>query len=466
MAKRPPRGRGGPHRNSAPKQAERPAAAGWESRMAASTLLYSVMASGADLETALNQNEAFARLEGPDRGLARAIASSALRCLGRIDGGLAQLIDRPLDQIEPAVLAVLRVGAAQVWVLETPGYAAVSATVEAARRWRPARRGGALVNAVLRRASEQADVYLGLDSTTIWPEWLAAKYRAALGPEGAGALAELQSREPPIDLTLKPEVDAQAFSQEIEAPLLPNGSVRLKAGRALGDLPGYARGDWWVQDAGATIAAKLLGDVAGKTVIDLCSAPGGKAMQLAAAGAHVMAVDISRQRLEILRANAQRTKLEMEVVEADARTWRPTAPADAVLLDAPCSAMGVLRRHPEAAWRREPASFAKYPQTQRALLDAAADMLRPGGVLIYCVCTPFPEEGRELITYALTTSKWSRLPVDPAEIPGFRHALLAEGDVLTAPPVRDPDAAEAAQNAADSIESDVFFLSRLERRED
>lgn len=434
--------------------------------MAAATLLHSVMASGADLESALNTNEAYDRLEGPDRGHARAIASTALRCLGRIDGGLAQLIDRPLDQIDPPVLAVLRAGAAQLWVQETAAYAAVSATVEAARKWRLASRGGKLVNAVLRRASERPEVFDNLDATTIWPDWLAAKYRAALGPEGAQALARLQMEEPPIDLTLKPGIDAEAFALEIEGEALTNGSVRLKAGRALTELPGYDSGDWWVQDAGATVAARVLGDVSGQRVIDLCTAPGGKAMQLAAAGAVTTAVDISRQRLDVLRANAARTGLGMDIVEADARTWRPEQPADAVLLDAPCSAMGVLRRHPEAAWRRDPASLAKYVRTQKALLDAAFEMLKPEGVLVYCVCTPFPEEGRDLIDSAVSGGQWIRRPVESKEIPGFVNGLTKSGDVLTAPPNRDQKGAEASQIAADAIESDVFYIARLERKSD
>ncbi len=431
--------------------------------MAAATLLHSVMASGADLEGALNNNEAYDRLEGPDRGLARAIASTALRCLGRIDGGLAQLIDRPLDQIEPPVLAVLRAGATQLWMQETAPYAAVSATVEAARKWRLASRGGKLINAVLRRASERPEVFNDLDATTIWPDWLAAKYRAALGTDRAEALARLQMQEPSVDLTLKPGLDATAFAETVGGELLSNGSVRLQSGRALTELPGFAEGDWWVQDAGATVAARILGDVSGKHVVDICAAPGGKAMQLAAAGAKTIAVDISRQRLDVLRANVERTRLGMEIIEADARTWRPGAPVDAVLLDAPCSAMGVLRRHPEAAWRRDPASLAKYARTQLALIDAAYDMLQPGGVMVYCVCTPFPEEGRELIAGVLSTGRWSRRALQVGELPGFVNALTSDGDALTAPINRDNNGAEASQIAADTSETDVFYVARLER---
>ena len=174
------------------------------------------------------------------------------------------------------------------------------------------------------------------------------------------------------------------------------------------------------------------------------------------------AVSTRDTRLDVLRANVERTGLRMEITEGDARTWRPDQKVDAVLLDAPCSAMGVLRRHPEAAWRRDPASLAKYPKTQRALLDAAGEMLAPRGTLIYCVCTPFSEEGRDVVEGALKDGPWKRSPIQPEEVPGFVNALTPEGDLLTAPVARDSIASAPTQNAADAIDSDVFFVSRLE----
>ncbi len=430
--------------------------------MAAADLLYRVAHHGADLETAMKECDPFDRLDGPDRGHARSIAGAALRNLGRIDWGLAQLVDRPLEDIEPPVLAILRTGCAQLWVQQSPPYAAVSSTVEAARQWRQSRRGGALVNAVLRRASDDHSVFSTAPVTAIWPDWLIARFKAALGAERADALAILQAEEPPIDLTLKPGADTQEWAEQLEAEPLANGSLRMKAGRAMPSLPGYTDGSWWVQDAGATIAAKLMGDVSGKTVLDLCAAPGGKSMQLAAAGANLTAIDISRQRLLSVKENIERTKLPMEVLEADARTWRPEAPVDAILLDAPCSALGILRRHPEGAWRRDPASLARYPEAQTKLVAAAREMLKPGGTLIYCVCTPSPEEGRDINDAALATGAWVRRPILAEEIPGFAYALTAEADVLTAPLAIDASAPQSRENDAEAVDSDVFYIARLE----
>jgi 16S rRNA (cytosine967-C5)-methyltransferase len=186
-------------------------------------------------------------------------------------------------------------------------------------------------------------------------------------------------------------------------------------------------------------------------------------MQLAAAGAVVTAVDISRQRLERLKSNAERLRLPMSIVEMDARQWRPEEPLDAVLLDAPCSALGVLRRHPEGAWRRDPADLVRFPRSQRSLLEAAWAMLKPGGVLAYCVCTPTPEEGADVIQFALETGRWERAPVSTEETPGFEHARTASGDLLTLPPsvvMEGPDPAGGRQ-----VTSDVFFVSRLRKRE-
>jgi 16S rRNA (cytosine967-C5)-methyltransferase len=211
-------------------------------------------------------------------------------------------------------------------------------------------------------------------------------------------------------------------------------------------------------------------------VADLCAAPGGKALQLAAAGARLWAVDLSRQRLARLRENRERLMrggrgLDMQIIEADARVWRPPDLLDGVLLDAPCSALGVLRRHPEGAWRRDPRDLMRFPAIQRALLDAAAHMLKPGGRLVYCVCTPTPEEGRDLVAAAIAGGGWGRSPVSPHELPGFASALTDDGDVMTAPQASSGPEAEGrdlpdspiGEIVADPIESDVFYIARLER---
>lgn len=455
-------------REARPASAFARTSSGVQARLAAADLVHRVIDGGADLETALSASETFDGLEGPDRGFARAIASASLRGLGRIDYALDQLLDRPLMAIEPQVRALLRTGAAQLWMLNVADHAAVSATVEAARAWRGASKGGGLINAVLRRAARETEPYANAPPTSVWPDWLAARLKSAVGPERADALARLQLEDPPVDLTLKRGEDAVAWAETLGGEALPSGSVRLASGANLSELPGYAEGVWWVQDAAAAIPARLLGDLRGKTVVDLCAAPGGKALQLASQGGDVTAIDISAQRLTLLHANAERTQLPMGILEADARAWRPEAPVDAVLLDAPCSALGTLRRHPEGAWRRDPKGLERYPAIQSALLAAAREMLKPGGKLIYCVCTPLPEEGVEIIAQAIVSGGWRRDGVAADELPGFAAALTNAGDVLTAPPVdrlsRVENDSDEKESATRGVLSDVFFLARLERR--
>ncbi len=439
-------------------------ASGWASRLAAAELLHRVDA-GADFETALAETSAFSRLQGPDRGFARAIASAALRGRGRIDFALSSLIDRPLERVEAPLRALLQAGCAQLWLMDVAEHAAVGETVEAARHWQAARRGGGLVNAVLRRAAREPERFADAPAASVWPDWLAARLTAALGPARAQAMARLQLVEPAMDLTLAPGESTQAWADRLGAEALPGGGVRLPAGAPLTDLPGYAEGRWWVQDVAASLPARLLGDVAGRVAVDLCAAPGGKAMQLAAMGARVTAIDISRQRLARLKENAARTGLAIDIVEADARTWRPPALADAVLLDAPCSALGVMRRHPEGIWRRDPTSLARFPMIQAGLLAASGEMLKPGGRLVYCVCTPLAEEGREIVNAAIASGGWRRVATSAFEAAGFEHAITAEGDVLTAPRAAIPtdEAESASENVAGALASDVFYIARLER---
>jgi 16S rRNA (cytosine967-C5)-methyltransferase len=335
--------------------------------------------------------------------------------------------------------------------------------VEAAGRWHEARRGGGLVNAVLRRAARESDAFQSAPTTTVWPDWMAAKLKSSLGEARAEAMAKLQMEEPPIDLTLKPGEDAEAWAEKLGGRVLASGSIRLENGAGLTELPGYAEGAWWVQDAAAALPARLLGDVRGKLVADLCAAPGGKALQLAASGAKLTAVEISQQRIARLRENAERARVSMEIVQQDARSWRPAEKLDGVLLDAPCSALGILRRHPEGVWRRDPKDLARFPATQMKLLEAAAEMLRPGGRLVYSVCTPVPEEGRDIIAAAVASGSWRRVKIAADEAPGFAAALTDEGDVITAPPAHDPMAAAAGEIVAEPMKSDVFYIGRLER---
>lgn len=415
-------------------------------RLAAGHLLHLVLDKRRTLDEAMAADEAFNALEGADRAFARAIASSALRHLGWIDRGVAPLISRPLNATGAEIRALIRAGAAQLWFMDVPPHAAVSETVEAARVWPPARSGGSFLNAALRRVSETPSPAGRMSPLALWPDWLAAALERAYGTEAAEALARAQLDEPRLHLSAK--TDAVAVAEATGGGLLADGTVEL-AGAAVDTLPGYSAGDWWVQDAAARLPARLLAPEPGERILDLCAAPGGKTLQLAAAGAEVTALDRSRPRLERLKENLARTGLHADVIVADGEAWTPPAAFPKILLDAPCSALGTLRRHPEGAWIKTKADAGRFPAVQARLLAAAAGMLVPGGTLIYCVCTPLPAEGADVVEAAINQGLLTRRPVQPGEIPGFEPCLTAAGDVLTLPvPGRNHDA---------------FYIARLVR---
>jgi 16S rRNA (cytosine967-C5)-methyltransferase len=415
-------------------------------RLAAGRLLHLVLDTRRTLDEALAADEIYNALEGSDRGFARAIASCALRHLGWIDRGLAPRLSRPLPATSAEIRALLRAGAAQLWFMDVAPHAAVSETVEAARLWKPARSGGSFLNAVLRRISETAWPAGQMDPAAIWPDWLTARMTHSIGPAASAALAKAQLAEPALHLSAK--ADPAVIAALTGATLLADGTVELDGGAVEG-LPGYETGDWWVQDAAARLPARLLGPQAGDAILDLCAAPGGKTLQLAAAGADVTALDRSRPRLERLAENLTRTGLRARVIVADAETWQPQQLFQKILLDAPCSALGTLRRHPEGAWIKTEADSLRFPGVQARLLTAAADLLRAGGTLIYCVCTPLREEGLDIVNNAIAAGLYVRIPIKTEEIQGFEDCLTVDGDVLTLP--------RAGRQA------DAFYIARLSR---
>jgi 16S rRNA (cytosine967-C5)-methyltransferase len=411
---------------------------GAESRLAAAELLHLTLDKRRTLDEAMELSETYGELEGSDRGFARAIASSALRHLGWIDETVQPFLSRPLAATGIEIRALIRAGAAQVWFLDVAPHAAVNATVDAARLTKGARSGGSFLNAALRRVSEATPPGETLPAENIWPAWLRARLTDSLGTDGARALANAQRGEPALHLTAAR--DPAMLAALIGGPLLPSGSVEAPGG-AIEEIPGFAEGTWWVQDQAAALPAKLLAANPGERVLDLCAAPGGKTLQLAAAGASVTALDRSAPRLDRLHENLARTGLTAEVIVADGETWTPDAPFDKILLDAPCSALGTLRRHPEGAWIKTEADVARFPAVQARLLAAAARLLAPGGTLVYCVCSPIAAEGRDVVNAALTSGSLVRVPVSAAECPGFEDCVTPEGDVLSLPgPSRDCDA--------------------------
>jgi 16S rRNA (cytosine967-C5)-methyltransferase len=402
-------------------------------RNVALDLIGAVLRRRRPLDDAIEDNPAMHELAGRDRAFARLLVATVLRRLGQIDALIADCLSVPLAPRAATVHDILRLGIAQLLFLRTPPHAAVATSVDIAHsRGYLSHKG--LVNAVLRRLSIEGAARIDQQNVTRLntPDWLWQSWSRAYGEPIARAIAASHLKEAPLDLTLRN--DAEAWCVKLQGILLPTGTLRRAAGGSLVTLPGYAEGAWWVQDAGAALPARLFGFLGGCEVVDLCAAPGGKTAQLAAAGARVTAVDRSTRRLERLVANLQRLALPIEAVAADALSWRPPRPVDAVLLDAPCSTTGAIRRHPDVPHLKVPDDVARLAVVQDNLLRAAIDMLRPGGILIYCTCSLEPEEGPERIAGLLGAgAPVTRRAIDPNEIGVQPEWITVEGDLRTLP---------------------------------
>ena len=397
---------------------------GFAARAAALDILQAALSGRAGIDGALAQPSLKA-LEPRDRGFARALAMATLRHIGPIDTALqARLTKPPTEQ----VVNILRLGAAQLFVLKTPPHAAVGATVDLAP---PAFKG--LVNAVLRNLSREPPQLA--DPDRLAPSWLYARWRAAYGEEGARQIAAMIAQEPPTDLSLKDAAQAEAQAAELEGQVLPGGSLRTERGGDVTGWPGFDKGGWWIQDAAAAIPVRLLDVQAGQTALDLCAAPGGKTLQLAATGASVTAVDRSAVRLKRVSENLTRTGLAAEVVEADGAAWADGRTFDAVLVDAPCSATGTFRRHPDVLWVARPSDIASLAAVQARLLDSAARRVKPGGVMVYCVCSLEPEEGEaQTEGFLARTADFALLPVTAGEGGAPEQSLRPDGTLRILPP--------------------------------
>jgi 16S rRNA (cytosine967-C5)-methyltransferase len=373
-----------------------------------------------------------------DRALMRRLAATVLRRLGTLRHLLGGFLDKGFPADAPRVETILLIGAAQILWLEVPDHAAVDLSVRLAQADRRAARYGGLINAVLRRVAQGRSAALADQASRDTPKWLLARWTKRYGAETARAFAAANGHEPALDLTVKS--DPESWAERLRGRLLPTGTVRTFAQGAVSMLPGFNEGAWWVQDAAAALPARLLGDVGGKSVVDLCAAPGGKTAQLAFAGANVTAVDRSPARLNRLRENLVRLELQADTVATDALEWQ-SGPFDAVLLDAPCSATGTVRRHPDIPWLKSEADIAALTSLQQRLLDRAVELLKPGATLVYCVCSLEAEECEEQIAALLARDKRiARVPVAAEEVAGHAEFLTADGDLRTLPPqLPDPD---------------------------
>jgi 16S rRNA (cytosine967-C5)-methyltransferase len=302
------------------------------------------------------------------------------------------MLEKSLTGRTQDVMHCLRLGVAQLIWLKTPPHAAVHAMVDTAAVMGHERMKG-VVNAVLKRVVREGEDIISTQDEAVanLPAWLYACWREAYGEDVARAIALARLGEPPLDITVKE--DASGWAEKLGGILLPTGSVRLEGAGRVEELPGYAEGAWWVQDTAASLPVKLLGDVRGQRVLDLCAAPGGKTAQLLAAGAKVTAVDKSPRRLRLLGENLKRLRQHVEMVEADILRFKPDGMYDAILLDAPCSATGTLRRHPEVVWHKKREDITELAALQRRLLARASSWLKPEGKLLYCVCSLQLEEG-------------------------------------------------------------------------
>jgi len=430
---------------------------GQASRAAALDLLQAGIERRGGFDEALGRAP-FNRLPVRDRAFARALASTTLRRLGLIDRLLAPKLQRSPPML---VMNLLRLGAAQLLFMDTPAHAAVSTIVEAAQGQRDSRPFKGLINAVLRglerdRADPaKATVLADVAPETYAPEWLFNRWRAAFGEATAAAIAARIPEEPGADLSLRDPGDAPELALALDAEVLAGGSLRTQRRGDVTEWPGFETGRWWVQDAAAAIPARLLDVQPGERVLDLCAAPGGKTLQLAAAGGIVTAVDRSASRLGRLAENLERMGLSAEMVTADAADWPDSRVFDAVLLDAPCTATGTFRRHPDVLWAAKASDLGKLAALQVRLLEAAARRVRPGGRLVYCVCSLEPEEGEaQMRTFLDRHPAFSLVRIADGEGGAPPRSLTFDGAMRIHPGLETPSGG-----------MDGFFAARFVRSE-
>jgi 16S rRNA (cytosine967-C5)-methyltransferase len=369
---------------------------------------------------------------------------------------LARLMEHSLPKKAAALEWILVTGAAQILFMDVPDHAAVDLAVRATRHDPKTAGFAALVNAVLRNVARERDTLGGEDDAFLdTPSWLAQRWQKIYGETVARGIAAAHRLEPPLDLSVKS--DPEGWAERLDGIVLPTGSVRLKNHAPVVELPGYRDGQWWVQDAAAALPVALLGVRSGERIADLCAAPGGKTAQLARLGAAVVAIDRSAERLKRLSVNLARLGLAAEIGVGDVLSLQ-AGPFDGVLLDAPCTATGTIRRHPDVAWTKRAGDIATLAALQAKMLDRAIGLLRPGGRLVYCTCSLEPEEGEAQIAALLRRNPdVMRSSVAADEIFGLDACLTPMGELRTLPiHLPDPNPRLAGLGA--------FFAARLVRR--
>jgi 16S rRNA (cytosine967-C5)-methyltransferase len=421
---------------------------GLAARRIAADILDGVLHKHRTLDEQLDGAAAHPGLKGlsdRDRALMRRLVATILRRLGTLGHVLSRLLDRGVPTDAPRAQSALLIGAAQILWMDVPDHAAVDLSVRLVQSDRRAAKYAGLVNAVLRRCAREGQPLIDevKNQPLDVPQWLMARWIANYGDAVAHDIAVAIGRDPSLDITVKS--DPEHWATRLHGEELPTGSVRTLLQGSVTMLPGFSEGNWWVQDAAAALPARLFGDVAGKTIVDLCAAPGGKTAQLAHAGARVIAIDRSPGRMARLRDNLGRLALDAEMAVSEGAEWldqNHDRGFDHVLVDAPCTSTGTIRRHPDIGWLRQESDIGPLAAVQKRLLQRAVAALRPGGMLVYCACSLEPEEGEQAISALLSSeTAIQRVPIEASEVAGLSEIITAEGDLRTLPchlPQPDP----------------------------
>ncbi len=414
--------------------------AGLASRLLALEVLHTVLIERRGLDDALDQSltsDQFLDMEQRDKGFARLLVVTVLRHKLQFQKIIDGLLDRPLKARAARANLILLMGAAQLLKLAAPPHAVIDTAVDLCRQHRSTGGFDRLTNAVLRRVAkpETQEQLAAMTDAESFPDWIIQRWQAAYGNDVTEKIASACLEEAPLDLSVK--ADLPSWAEALGGIALTTGSIRLKNDGRIEDLPGYEDGAWWVQDAAAALPVHLLGDVQGLKVADFCAAPGGKTAQLAAAGANVVALDVSRKRLQRVEKNLARLGLSAELQVGDAVSWPDDAAAggfDAVLVDVPCTATGTIRRHPDIIHLKQPDDARKLAELQEKILANAARLLKTNGVLLYCTCSLEPEECQQQIeTFLAKHSEFIRNPIDAKELGGIAELVTDSGDLRSLP---------------------------------
>lgn len=436
---------------------ELPLSDGLDARNAALTLIDSVLIKKKFLDTALERTREYSVLDARDRAFCRMMVSTVLRHKGQMDELIARAMDKGQSPRPETIRHLLYIGMAQLFFMDVADHAAIDTSVTLAERLGHVKQKG-FVNAVLRRMQTEGREWLkNLDPVqTNIPHWLLSRWIDQYGLSETAQIAQGLLSEAPLDITVKHQGELKMWEGALKALALPTGSLRLTQGGSVRELAGFETGSWWVQDAAAAMPVRLLGDIRDKNVIDLCAAPGGKTLQLAAAGAQVIAVDRSPARTKLIHENLARMKLEkqVEVVIADGAEWQPPKAPDIILLDAPCTASGTVRRHPDLLHLKEERDLNSLVGVQQSLLNHAAQILKPGGILMYCTCSLLKEEGEYQIENFL------------ASYPDFQRISFAQDEAYALEPLLTPmgDLRILPYHLGLNGGMDGFFVSRLRKQ--